>query len=246
LGRITSPHSDTVRPLNAELPELVAPLGRISILVTSHHPVVCGGLGALVGAQPDFRVIGEASNAVAALRLARELRPEIILIDLIDLPLSGVSHADLIRDLSGSAQLRTCRIIVLTGAIQKMEVVRLLRSGARGIVLKDSPVELVFKCIRTVRAGEVWISRGMMADVVQALASSTDDEEPSITRDFRLTRRERDILKLVLDAETNKGIAERLSVTEDTVKHHLTNIFDKTGASNRLELALFAVHHGLI
>jgi DNA-binding NarL/FixJ family response regulator len=80
---------------------------------------------------------------------------------------------------------------------------------ARGIVLKDSPVELVFKCIRTVYAGEVWISRGMIADLVQALASSTDDEEPSITRDFGLTRREREILKLVLDAQTNKGIAER-------------------------------------
>jgi two-component system, NarL family, nitrate/nitrite response regulator NarL len=196
-----------------------------------------------MGAQPDFRVVGEAFNSEAALRLARELRPEII---LIDLAVFGVSQADLIRDLSGGTQLCTCRIIVLTGAIQKMDVVRLLRSGARGIVLKDSPVEMVFKCIRTVHAGEVWISRGMMTAVVQALASSRDDEECSLPRDFGLTRRERQIVKLVLDAETNKGIAERLSVTEDTVKHHLTNIFDKTGASNRLELALFAVHHRLV
>jgi DNA-binding NarL/FixJ family response regulator len=121
-------------------------------------------------------------------------------------------------------------------------------------VLKDAASGLLFRSIRCVHRGEVWVGRETMAEVLALLAASTHAPQAASTdapgeeesRGPRLTRREGDVLRLVVAGETNKGIASQLSIGEDTVKHHLTSIFDKTGASNRLELALFALHHRLV
>jgi DNA-binding NarL/FixJ family response regulator len=139
-----------------------------------------------------------------------------------------------------------CRSIVFATAIERTDVLSLLKHGMRGLMPKNSPPDLIRKCIRKVWRGEIWIARHLIRDLVEALAHARFDEHEGPAADFRLTTREREILRRVLEADTNKGIAERLAVSEDTVKHHLTNIFDKTGASNRLELALFAIHHRLL
>jgi DNA-binding NarL/FixJ family response regulator len=113
--------------------------------------------------------------------------------------------------------------------------------------MKDTSPPLLFKSIRRVRAGEFWVGREMVAKLVAALVLGGRESAPP-PRDgvpFSLTPREREIVAAVASGYTNRQMANRLGIAEDTIKHHLTNVFDKTGASNRLELALFAIHYGL-
>jgi len=232
----------SAKPLKAALPHrAAAAFQQIRILIAGDHPIIRDGLRVLLAMQPDFVVVGEAHHGAETLRRAVELRPDIV---LLDCSMPKLSALEGMRVMSGAA--RPVRTIVLTAAIEKPDIVKLFQFGARGVVLKDSPIELVFKSIRKVHGGEVWVSRDTMADVVDALASSNDRERTEAPRDFGLTPREREILRLVVEADTNKGIAKTLLIGENTVKHHLTSIFNKTGASSRLELALFALHHRLI
>lgn len=211
----------------------------IAILVAGDDPLVREGLRALLSSQPDFIVIGQVHDARDALRQLRETMPDIL---LLDVTLLGPFGLDTLDAVSKSSTSRPCQTIMLTAATGNQDIVTWLRHGVRGVLSRHSSIDLIFKCVRIVHTGEVWIARDMMTPIVEALSRSI---HPS-PRDFRLTRREFQILQLIVQGDTNKGIAGRLAVSEDTVKHHLTNIFDKTGASNRLELALFAVHHGLV
>jgi DNA-binding NarL/FixJ family response regulator len=139
------------------------------------------------------------------------------------------------------------RTILLTAGIEKAEIVKALQLGAAGVVLKSAPTELLLKSIRSVMAGQHWIGREAVSDLVQALRDqmAASPEKPARKR-FGLTAREVEITSAVVSGLSNREIARKLTLSEDTVKHHLTNIFDKMGASNRLELALFAVHHRLL
>jgi two-component system, NarL family, nitrate/nitrite response regulator NarL len=121
------------------------------------------------------------------------------------------------------------------------------QSGARGLVLKESATEVLLKSIRAVLADQYWIGREKVVDLVQALrdlTTSPRDRPPD--KAFGLTPREREIIFAVVGGYSDKEIAQKFSLSEDTVKHHLTNIFNKTGVSNRLELAVAAIHHGLV
>ena len=120
-----------------------------------------------------------------------------------------------------------------------------LRLGARGVVLKDSAIGLLFKCIRTVMAGEYWVDRESVADLVLYLRQAPEPRSPA-KKTFRLTPRELQVISTVVAGYPNKEIARRFSISEDTVKHHLSSIFDKCGVSNRLELAIFAINHHLV
>jgi two-component system, NarL family, nitrate/nitrite response regulator NarL len=120
-----------------------------------------------------------------------------------------------------------------------------LQLGAAGVVLKTAPPDLLFKSIRAVILGQHWIGRECVSDLVQALRSYAEAPPAPRVR-FGLTPRELEITSAVVGGFSNKEIAKKFVLSEDTVKHHLTNIFDKVGASNRLELALFAVHHRLL
>lgn len=215
----------------------------INILVADDQPIVREGLSALLSSQPDFIVVGQVCDERDALRQLGETTPDILLLGVAMLGPSGLDALDAANKSSTS---HACQTIMLTAATGKEDIVIWLRHGVRGILSRHSSVELIFKCIRTVHRGEVWIGRHMMAPIVEALSRSMHHERRPALCDFRLTRREHEILQLIVQGDTNKGIAGRLSVSEDTVKHHLTNIFDKTGASNRLELALLAVHHRLV
>jgi DNA-binding NarL/FixJ family response regulator len=140
-------------------------------------------------------------------------------------------------------------VLIVTAALSRTELVKGLQLGARGAVLKDTPSPLLFKSIRRVRAGEFWIGRDMVGDLVQALAAAEKSARiqpaPTTPRAFALTARELEIVSGVAAGYTNRQMAEKFGVAEDTIKHHLTSIFDKTGVSSRLELALFAIHHRL-
>jgi DNA-binding NarL/FixJ family response regulator len=121
-----------------------------------------------------------------------------------------------------------------------------IQLGARGLVLKESGAAVLLKGIRGVMAGQYWIGREAVADLLDVLRSLSASDGDAPRKDFGLTAREIDIIGAVVAAYGNKEIGERLQISEKTVKHHLTNIFDKLGVSNRLELALLAVHHRLV
>jgi len=213
----------------------------IRVLIADDHPIFRKGLRTLLEAESGFAVVGEAGGGEEAVRLSQQLQPDIL---LLDLAMPGVSGMDALAELSAAPT--PVRIILLTAAIEKAEIVKALQLGAAGVVLKSAPTDLLFKSIRSVIAGQHWIGRDAVTDLVQALRAQLEPPEKPARERFRLTPRELEITSAVVSGLSNKEIARKFSLSEDTVKHHLTNIFDKMGASNRLELALFAVHHRLL
>lgn len=214
----------------------------IRILIADDHPLFRYGVRALLETETDFAVVGEAADGEEAMRLARELKPNVL---LLDLAMPRVSGLEALRAMTSSSV--PMHIILLTVAIEKREIVEALQLGARGVLLKEAAAQLVIKSIRAVMAGQYWVGREVFPDLVQYLRQMTprgSPEEPG--KAFGLTPRELEIIAAIASGCTNKDIVQRLSISEDTVKHHLTRIFDKTGASNRLELALFAIGQKLI
>jgi len=220
------------------VPALARP---IRIGVVDHHPLIREGVSSLLAQQSDFQVVGQGMNGSDALRLARECKPDVLLLDHV---MSGLSAVAVARELR--SRNVPVRIILLSVSVERGSTIGLLKAGVRGIVLKDSPSELLVKSIRKVHEGQVWIGRDAMSDILEALTESEPASKPEPVNEISLTRRERQILDYIMAGETNKRIAGALEIGEDTVKHHLTSIFDKTGASSRLELALFALHHGIV
>lgn len=214
---------------------------KIRILIADDHPIFRDGLRRLLETQPDFVVVGEAADGAEALQLAGELKPDVLLLDLSMPKRSGLE----VLDELGRAGIEVKTMLLVAG-IGKTERMKGLQLGARGIVLKETPTDLLLKSIRTVMTGGYWVGRETVSDLVQALARVQTGERDLGPGNWRLTRREQEMLALVVSGYTNKDIAQKCSLSEDTVKHHLTSIFDKTGVSNRLELALFAIHHRLV
>jgi two-component system, NarL family, nitrate/nitrite response regulator NarL len=214
----------------------------LRILVADDHPIFLHGLRTLLEAEAGFTVVGEAKNTEEAVALARRLQPDLL---LLDLAMPGQSGLEALRAL-GSPASKLCTI-VLTAAIERQQIVTALQLGARGIVLKSAASQVLFKCIRAVLAGQYWVGHENVPDLVRALLEVTPPPtDEARRRNFGLTPREREIVTAVVAGYTNKDMAQKFSITEPTVKHHLTNIFDKLGVSNRLELALFALNHQLI
>ncbi len=212
---------------------------KIRILIADDHPIFRDGLRRFLETQRDLVVVGEAANGAEALRLARQLAPDVLVLDMSMPDFSGL---EVLNELS-RADVKT---LLLAAALDKSQRIKVLQLGARGIVLKDTPTHLLLKSIRTVMAGGYWVGRETVSDLVQALAQSQNSDRDLAPTNWRLTPRELEVLALVVSGYANRDIAQKLSVSEDTVKHHITSIFDKTGVSNRLELALFAIHHRLV
>jgi len=215
----------------------------IRILIADDHPVFRQGLTSLFRNRREFKIVGEAADGRQALKLIGDLHPDVLLLDLVMPALTGI---ETLRELSSSPA--PVRVILLTAAIAKEQIVQALQLGARGVLLTDAPTKIIFQSIRTVVDGQFWVGEQQVPDLVVALqtylAPASDDGQSD--KQFGLTPREMDIVTAIVSGFTNREIAAKLSITEQTVKHHLRNIFDKTGVSNRLELALFAIHHQLV
>jgi two-component system, NarL family, nitrate/nitrite response regulator NarL len=214
--------------------------GTARILIADDDPIVREILRNLLSAGTEFAVAGEAKNGEETVRLARELKPDLLLLDLLMPNLPGL---DALKEMTTSDFL--VRTIVLSASISKQQVLQALQLGARGVVRKDALGELV-TAIRAVLDGQYWLDGKVVPNVVQLLnelAASTRSDAPR--NDFGLTPRELEIVALVTEGCGNREIAGRLTISEETVKRHLTHIFDKVGMSTRLELALFALDHNL-
>ena len=213
----------------------------IRVLIADDHPVVRVGLRNMLQGDPLIKVVGEARDGVEALDLARKFLPDILLLDLA-MPI--VAGMEALREMT-SGNLNT-RTIVLTGLIDNRQVLEALQLGARGIVLKDAAVEHLSECIRTVMQGQYWLEGRPVQNLVQVLRDLTVQTAPPPRRTFGLTIRELEVVTLITEGCTNKDIAKQFGISEETVKRHLTNIFNKLGVGNRLELALFALNHNLL
>jgi two-component system, NarL family, nitrate/nitrite response regulator NarL len=216
---------------------------RVRIVLADDHQMFRDALRRLLDAEADLVVVGEAADGEEAVALTLQYEPDILLLDV------AMPHGNGMEVLQQiAAASKATRIIMVTGAVEETELRQALRLGARGFVLKESGAMQLLESIRVVHGGEYFVGRECMADLVSAVRSRgvvVDDGKVPRKSDFGLTARERQIVSAVVNAYQNKEIAEKFAISEKTVKHHLTNIFNKVGVSNRLELALFAVHHHL-
>jgi two-component system, NarL family, nitrate/nitrite response regulator NarL len=213
----------------------------ICVLVADDHPVFREGLRLLLEKDPKIRVIGEARDGKEAADLTSKLKPDLVLLDLRMPRCSGMEALKLIQRLS-----LPVRILVLATEVRKTEIVEALRYGASGIVLKETATQLLRKSIDTVMAGQYWIEREGVSDSAHVLAKRPRvvSREGS-NKNWRLTPREEQIAAEVVSGKTNNEIAQTLGLSAQTVKHHLTSIFDKVGVCNRLELTLFCINYSL-
>jgi DNA-binding NarL/FixJ family response regulator len=215
---------------------------RIRILIADDHAVFRYGLRTLLDSEPMFKVVGEAVDGSEVARLMSELKPAVLMLDLAMPRLTGI---EVLRNLASAGD--PVRVIILTAAIEKRQIVEALQLGARAILLKDAAVPLVTKCIQTVLSGEYWVDQEAVTSLVDYLKRLQKEAPEKISqRALDFTPREHEIVSAIVSGRTNKEIAAKLSISEDTVKHHLSNIFDKAGVSNRLELAIWSMNKGFI
>ena len=218
---------------------MAKPKQPIRILVADDHPIFRDGLRKLLDAADGVTIVGEASSGSECIQLLSKLKPDILLLDLRMPDKDGLA---VLEEVNFDAL--STRVIVLTAAEDDRDVIRAMRLGARGVVLKQSATDLLIKSIYKVHAGEIWLDKRMTAEVMKAFAQSA---EAGPRRDKPLlSDREKEIVQLVAQGYRNREIGEKLFISEQTVKNHLHNIFDKLGVSDRLELALYALHHHLI
>ncbi len=195
----------------------------------------------MLQADNRIKVVAEAKDGMEALHMVRTLRPDILLLDLAMPRMPGM---DALRELTTDST--STRTILLTGSIDKRQILEALQLGARGVLLKDAVIDHLSACIHAVMQGQYWLEGRPVHNLVQVLHDLTAQTALPQRKTFGLTPRELEVVGLITEGSTNKYIAQAFGISEETVKRHLTNIFNKLGVGNRLELALFALNHNLL
>src|SRR5436305_9812387 len=215
---------------------------KIRIVVADDHPIFRDGLCRLLALEEDFEVVAQAQDGRQVLEILQQVEPDILLLDLEMPGLDGLATLQRLQ----AARNKT-RVIVLTASDDKNEFVQAMKLGTSGIVLKQTATELLIKSIRKVHAGEIWLDSHTTAAVIRQFVANDETPMPAQqslppapqTRERErspLSQREREIVALVAQGFKNKEMAEKMFISEQTVKNHLHNIFDKLGVSDRLEL----------
>ena len=222
---------------------------KIRIVVADDHPIFRDGLCKLLALEDDFEVVAQAQDGRQVLEVLHQLEPDILLLDLKMPGLDGLQTLQRLQVAKGKT-----RVIVLTASDDKNEFVQAMKLGTSGIVLKQTATDQLIKSIRKVHAGEIWLDSHTTAAVIRQFVANEDAAPPpqplsgAPPRERErspLSQREREIVALVAQGFKNKELAEKMFISEQTVKNHLHNIFDKLGVSDRLELALYAIHNNL-
>jgi two-component system nitrate/nitrite response regulator NarL len=224
---------------SAETAVAVAP---IRIVVADDHPVVRFGVKNMLESEPGFEVVGEAEDGDTAITQTIELEPDILLLDLAMPRLPGLEALRAIMSKSPRV-----KIIMLTSTISTQQVIEALQIGARGILLKDAVAGDLSTSLRAVLSGDYWIGGARVANLMSKLNELMKQAANVPERKtYGLTPRELEVVTCIVEGCSNKDVAKQFTISEETVKRHLSNIFDKTGVSTRLELALFAIAHKLV
>lgn len=209
----------------------------IRVAIVDDHTILRAGLRMLIEAHPGMLVVGEAGNRMEAFSLVEREQPDVI---LLDLDLGGESSLSFIQDLLAISN--GARILVLTGVVEPEQHQRAVRLGAMGLVFKEKCVKDLIEAIQQVNAGRVWLDPSIMTGLVAEVQRTRDPESEKIAA---ITAREREVVNLVCEGLKNKEIADRLSISEATVRNHLTSVLNKLKLSDRFELALYSYRHGL-
>jgi two-component system nitrate/nitrite response regulator NarL len=210
----------------------------IRIVLADDHPIVLHGLQQLFERQTDFTVVACCADGPAAVDAVRTHHPDVL---VLDLRMPGQGGIEVLRTLA-TDQVR-CKSVLLTAAVRDEEVVEAVKSGVMGIVLKESPADVLLDCVRKVARGESWIERDT---VTRAFRTIVGREAAAEDAQENLTPREVEMVQMVAQGLRNKAIAERLAISEGTVKVHLHNIYEKLGVDGRLELVLCAQRKGIV
>ena len=206
-------------------------------MIADDHAVLRESLAALLNTQPDFVVEGTAANGQQALELVQQRHPDVLVLDLFMPDFDGF---DVLRTLDRAGS--RVATVVLTGSESEMDYVQVVRLGGRGLVIKSDEPEKLFAAVRAVAQGDLAFSDDLAKQVVNSMATEWRQETPKANSLARLSERERQIAYAVARGLKNRDIAEQLSISENTVKRHLQSIFGKTGARDRLELAVLALN----
>src|ERR1700688_1703704 len=232
-----------VAPINDNSEGMEKKKATVRIVIADDHPIVRDGLKKLLLLEDDFEIVGEAGDGREVLEKVQALDPDVLLLDLRMPNLDGLSALQALQQTN-----KRTRVIILTASEDKNEFVQAMKLGCSGIVLKQTAPELIIKSIRKVHGGEIWLDSHTTAAVMRQFAAPGEigSSRSGKSRERSpLSQREREIVQLVAQGYKNKEMAEKMFISEQTVKNHLHNIFDKLGVSDRLELALYAIHKGL-
>ncbi len=217
----------------------------VRIVIADDHPIVRDGLKKLLLLEDDFEIVGEARDGREVLAKVQEVDPDVLLLDLRMPNLDGLAALQVLQQTN-----KRTHVIVLTASEDKNEFVQAMKLGCSGIVLKHTATELIVKSIRKVNSGEIWLDSQTTAAVMRQFSTNLDGSSSQSNsgtgrEHSPLTTREREVVALVAQGFKNKEIAKKMFISEQTVKNHVHNIFDKLGVSDRLELAIYAVNKGL-
>ena len=219
----------------------------IRVLIADGHPIVLEGLRVVFANHPVIEVVGEATDGVDTIEKAVLLEPDVV---LMELKLPRVDGLTVLRSIQTRAP--KTRVILFAAPEHREEFVQAMKLGCSGILHKDVPTSLIEKSVLKVHAGEIWLDSNTTAAVMRKFSNPADASSGGGAQNGKapreraqLSQREREIIILIAQGYKNKEIAEKMFITEQTVKNHLHNVFDKLGVSDRLELALYAIHNSL-
>jgi len=209
-------------------------MAKFRLVVVDDHPIFREGVTAVLAAEPDIEIVGQGISAADAIELARELRPDVIILD-INIPGGGLNASQTICD-----ELPDVKIMILTGLPEEDLVLDALKAGAQAYVLKGVAARELISILHTVQAGERYVTPTLAASLLTQISSTILGMNAAEESDNTLTDREREILTLIADGESNKEIGKQLHLTEKTVKYYVTKILQKLRVHNRVQAALIA------
>jgi len=207
---------------------------RIRIVIADDHSVVRQGLRMFLGADPEIEIVGEARDGAEALALARELRPDVVLMDLLMPVMDGITATAAIR-----REVPATEVVALTSVLEDATVVDAVRAGAIGYLLKDTEAHELRRSIKAAAAGQVQLAPGAAARLLHEMRTPEHSLEP-------LTEREIEVLRLLAQGKSNREISQQLNIGEQTVKTHVSHVLDKLGVPSRTQAALYAIRIGLV